>query len=758
MSIPKGRSSFLGDLSDPEKIRLINQSGTRVRMRPAALEAGYNSCWDMNASPFDGKLYFAPTNETPAKHTRLVSYDFGKDEFKICFRAEDMILPHDRHMPHSKLHTSISFIPNPEKACGYTIAATTHTTAAALGHPSWMPLSHIDHAWEGFPGSFILTYDPETDKAENLGQPAARESTYGATYDIRHNALYMIGFMRGHVYRYSFDDKTVKDLGKTAEIFNYRLHRGPDGHIYSMTKSGFLYRINVDTQELENLGWELPRYHDNVTNNTWYRYMSQACDVSDHEFVFTATASEEMFLFDCDTLQVKSLGKRAPFDYPTDYYPEPLYLDEIAVDSQGVLWYALHGKMPMEMPAEHFVRYPALQYLIRWDFRGGGGPEFMGVIGTEEYNTPTAYCFCCDTVHDILYMIGAGFKKRDAPEEDKGDLGIFMLDLREFRGHMYEKGPKLDVTPTPFTEEEIEKAKNYTRSYSGEEVSATNPSTLFPAGDVTPIRLWRHVPRDAVSDSKVQRLAWDENGVLWGVCGDRGKYLFKIVPNPYEVYESEAAAENDPKMMVMRDIAGRNPLRTFTENGKFCVKTPQCYAYKLEMITPWDGACANRREWLERNGLPGPVEIDESIPLPEVAGRRYLARASATIPWNKGRLAVGTRDAMFALADGGKIHAYGTCASLGPVRCLCTNAARTKLWGVAGYQESVSTIFYFDDEIGLKQLGLLTYNSPYYLDGPSAGNLLTAIALSPDEKYLAVGGADRTGSVHILKLSHETGL
>jgi hypothetical protein len=47
---------------------------------------------------------------------------------------------------------------------------------------------------------------------------------------------------------------------------------------------------------------------------------------------------------------------------------------------------------------------------------------------------------------------------------------------------------------------------------------------------------------------------------------------------------------------------------------------------------------------------------------------------------------------------------------------------------------------------------MINYNSPGFLDGPTASNILSSIALSKDEKYLAVGGADRIGAVHIFRL------
>ncbi len=62
--------------------------------------------------------------------------------------------------------------------------------------------------------------------------------------------------------------------------------------------------------------------------------------------------------------------------------------------------------------------------------------------------------------------------------------------------------------------------------------------------------------------------------------------------------------------------------------------------------------------------------------------------------------------------------------------------------------------FYYDDKKGLRQLGFLIYNIHGYFDGPSASNILSSIAVSRDEKFAAVGGADRIGAIHIAELRH----
>lgn len=49
---------------------------------------------------------------------------------------------------------------------------TTHTTSQAPQHPTWMAEGYYQHLWEGFPGSHLLLYDPETGILENRGIPA----------------------------------------------------------------------------------------------------------------------------------------------------------------------------------------------------------------------------------------------------------------------------------------------------------------------------------------------------------------------------------------------------------------------------------------------------------------------------------------------------------------------------------------------------------------------------------------------------------
>ena len=176
-------------------------------------------------------------------------------------------------------------------------------------------------------------------------------------------------------------------------------------------------------------------------------------------------------------------------------------------------------------------------------------------------------------------------------------------------------------------------------------------------------------------------------------------------------------------------------------------------SFEIRTFTPFSEADEKYRQWLLSNIYPRPFSFEENLTLPHVAGRQYLAKASAVADWNGGRKIVGTKDGLLAIVNGADVFALGNAAAFGPVRCLFANSAKTRMWGTAGDEEDLGTVFYYDDKVGLRQLGFVIYNIHGYFDGPSASNILSSIAVSKDEKFVAVGGADRIGAIHIAHIS-----
>ena len=705
--------------------RVINQAGVHQARPWSPGNENFNACWDGACAP-DGTFYTTLSSEGgKSDHAKLIRYDRDTDSLVECFYAGDLVLPQDRQLPHSKLHTSINFIPTGPNPEDYLVIATTHSTDKAKQHSEWMPFGHHNHVWEGFPGSQILVYDPKTGHAESWGTPVPHESIYGAKYDPKHRRLYMIGFMRGHVYSFDIDTRRVtKDLGKAAEVFCFRLFLGADGNIYGCTKSGYPFMVDTERNVLVDLGHKVPEYfspegNPRWVNNTWYQYLSQAEDTFDKSGMYMYHPyTYDLFKLDYATKKITNVGCLLPYkdgEQVTDLVkPQSPKSGSgnccMTMDKYGVLWYVTRVH-PYD--TDETVKYKPTQYLCRWDITHGGKPELLGLIGTPGYvhNRTTELGY--DPWRDILYAVnlGHGFGA-DGPD-------VVRIDLEEFRQHMYEPGPVTThkvFFPVPMTPEEIaaREEKRKSKNTSGEENTASNPFQAFPIDRVRPVRLWRCIgepetPCDTIEDSKVIGMAWDETGLLHAVTGascefETAKYVFTI--RDYEIVDR----------------------RDFSD------------------IT-WD-----YRNWLRANILPGPVKVDESLKLPEATGRRYRAKASASIAWNGGRTIVGTLDAMMAIiSPEGKVFSLGGAAAYGPVRCLCTNKAKTKLWGVAGDDEDMGYVFTYDDENGLRQLGTLSYNSVGYYR-PTESNVLSSIVLSPDEKFIAIGCQDRISTIHIAEL------
>jgi hypothetical protein len=139
-------------------------------------------------------------------------------------------------------------------------------------------------------------------------------------------------------------------------------------------------------------------------------------------------------------------------------------------------------------------------------------------------------------------------------------------------------------------------------------------------------------------------------------------------------------------------------------------------------------------------GIPG---TGKGLNLPANAGRRWIAEASAEAPWHDGSFIVGTKDGLLGMVKDGRVFSLGGVGVNGPVRDLCVNSSKTKLWGVAGGEDDLGMLFTYDDENGLVQIGPV--------EGQETGpdkievcklNVPCAVAVQEDGKILAVGSCD----------------
>ena len=669
-------------LSKPEDYHLINQTGLKEFMYPE--DFSHNAIWDSKAGP-DGKFYYALASELArASYVRLCCFDYRTGTAEELFRAEDIIMPPERAIRASKFHASINFLPDGR------LIMTTHTTDRAPDHPTWMPNAYYSHVWEGFPGSNIIIYDPILRKAENLGIPVPHESIYGAVYEPAHNALWCSGCLRGHLYRITLDDRHVTDLGKMSESYSFRLVLGSDGFIYSASRSGWLYRVNPESLQTEDLHYQFRHSYSSYPSG--YNMMCMGVNGPDSKLYMTTMYGPDMLSIDPITGHVQNHGRYLPAKHCSIKENRNVVFG-MDFDSEGFLWYAVTSLNDGEEKYETCC--PGS--LFRWDILHGKQPEWLGILGTKK-RLCNILSELSITKDDILYLADTNYSL-DGPR-------LIGLDLKQFRLSMHENGPMavLKGYADPANPRYIENTRFI---HKQSEIIRNNPYVV-PYKVQNAVMLWRAMadsyPNCRIEDSCVKGLFWENERTILGICGEQTKYSFDI------------------------------------ENGSLTRMRP------LHSLT--EAEAAIYRKALFR----GNDRYVPSGKLPSYPGRQYKAFASAVTMLGSGQFVVGTTDGMLAIDDGQHIFSMGCAACNGPVSCLCTAPDGKIVYGVAGDRDEFGNLFTFDLENGLKWHGSVINGANKDINQVFSCNVLSCCDISPDGKYLAIGADERLGTVVIYQL------
>lgn len=679
--------SYLFEAFSDEYYTLINQEGVRYAL-PSKDSDLFNCCWDGVLSP-DGKFYLSYGSEKGGmEYAKLNRYDYDKNRVEDCLLTRDYLIADDKRIPASKLHTSMDFMPDGRIIC------INHTTDKAKQHPEWLPFGYYGHSWEGYPGSSLFIYDPQTGTVESHGVIVSFESMYGGRYDPKHHCYWMIGYLRGHVYCYDIAKRKVKDLGKGCEFSTFRLHLGPDENIYFFTKSGYLTKVDTDKKELIETGYHIPMTHKNGITLPRWGWVNKGFNIDKDTILFLGMDALPMLEYKISTNTVREYGNKiGAMQYIKDV-PEcvPGTIDA-TMDQYGVLWYATTpyflNPETMKLPNKAFV---GVRHLFRWDYKNSDEAECVGAIGVPENGSTTTSAIAIDNKRDILYIMSCD-------DYDKGPM-VLGIDMKIFRKKYQDRTEKL-MDPR-FYPHEVEHISDPETPVSYESTSFVNPHFAFPHKNINVVKICRYLPKEDIKNSPVLGLYWKGNA-LCIICGERiPKYFIKI--------------END--------VTTIEQFSTFTAEKKVHI---------LDKIKPLT------------------LELPKGVNLPAVSGRQYLAQVSAAIKWNQDKVMIGTRDGMMALWDGKNMFALGQAAPYGPVRAFCTNREKTKLWGVVGSDDCIGRVISYTDTEGLRQVGMLKYDNPGKMTIVGA-DVLSAIALSDDEKYLAIGSADRISEIVFAKL------
>lgn len=680
---------------DPEAFRMIPKEA--IVHKYFTDEPEYAASWDLFVTK-SGRIFFPLCAELYyPMMTRLYEYLPEQDKFRLCFKIEDVTFQQDRAIRTSKIHTSIAEINDGR------LIMTTHTTARSPYHPDWMPHAYHAHPWEGYQGSHILIYDYINDKVEDKGIPVPFESIYGAKYDSRHNCLYFTGYIKGHLYRYDLDTNRITDYGKVTEFGSFRICEGPDGHFYSSSRSGNFYRINTDTQQIEELGIEFP--NNNGKYSTYHRIISYSAILQDKLYL-QVTFDTGLWCYDpkhntleyAGDLRPVNMGNYVPKEDPGSYTQ---WIFGLAADDEGCLWYG-YG-----LGGLHLCRYDVLR---------GTKPEQFGIIGTQERGIETAAellyrdnkLYCGNTNHlldgpgvaviDIPKLLDA--KKNNRKGDICGDALFYLTIARNADQPTFAFRPADGFIPVPLDSfYPYDSLEADMQSYIDDEISSSGYQEVMNANPVSfcakkleGILLWRLL---SIELSQVHYLYWDDDHTLMAQTG--------------------------------------------TKDGQ-----------KL-LLTLKDGVITDQKELEEftKDTIPGHLL---GLEYPSYPGRQYKAVPHAVAPWKDGSYLVGTLDGMLAVVrPDGSVFSLGTAAQNGPIHQICVNSDCTKAYGVAGDAQDLGNIFAYDDTRGLRWEGTV-YREKLEEGITLSADRLYRIALSPDESTLAVGSVDRMGGIYLYTL------
>ncbi|MBU1734207.1 MAG: hypothetical protein KJ692_03115 [Verrucomicrobia bacterium] len=471
------------------------------------------------------------------------------------------------------------------------------------------------------------------------------------------------------------------------------MHVGPDRNIYGASKSGFLFKLDINTDEIIDLNFEILHNTGGSGDIPASDCKSMAGTVNipnSTRFLFTVFAGEGIYSHDTATNKTEYLGRLLSADEYCEGFRSHECAYSLKFDNDNVLWYALTCYPFIDLNGDYSSRRAAS--LMRWDILKGGKPECLGIIGTPHRTNATVPSLMLDNKRDIMYLIDTN--------HGADGMSLLAIDMQKFKPRMYKKGPACVDAFLVLGHPRYTAMTNAAMAKQAIE-RANTPD--FIADDIIPARLWRSCRAES---SKVIGLVWKDANTVCGICGDNKvpQFAFKI------------------------SIKG-----------------------KILKFVSMDKLEADYKKWLLENISPVKPRLNQKLDLPYHSGRQYKAVPNADAEWNNGRKIIGTLDGLLAIVDGENVFSLGPAAPNGPIHCLTTNKEKSVCYGVAGDSEDLGMIFRYDDKKGLRQLGKIGYNEQKGY-GTSSSNELSSIVMNKKGDKIAVGSNDRLGVVYIVTL------
>jgi len=568
------------------------------------------------------------------------------------------------------------------------IISATHTTSPAPTHPTWMPYEYADHPFEGYQGSELIMYDYNTGEVKGLGVISPHDTVYGGTYDPKNGDYFCITWMRGTGYVYNVHTGKTRCLGQVSDCHTSRTFLCSDGHIYGSTYSGAIFRYNTDLREVEYLGVDAPGLIRHAKERNGVLYFTTGP-------CGVSGRGQELYAFDLKTRKLTTVGRPVPKAEPIEENPNIFYnAYGMAFDSKGRLWYGCQTFIP-----EH--RYVGAR-LYMWDFLNGKEPVDCGFVGTEKRTL--SICAEMHILNDVL-LISDGNHTSDVDMP----CGILAIDLDQFV-------PALETEKRIFSHDYV----NY---------------LPYPESCL------QYYPKDDL-DACLER--------YHKYYQDTVKYFLQFVKDNNIHYPFRHTGSASVWQKTGRKNAAVRHIRWSGNNSfSFWCGTDRVTRTDCRV----DALGDPHVEQTVADKLPQINECKAAVPdvrLSAAAGRRYLAKAESSVELPDGSILVGTRDTMLCRVNGEQVFGLGQVCTAGGVHAMDIAPDGT-VWGVAGHREGIGQLFKYDSKNGLELLGAVP--EAFAENGRNVAMFRPAtLALSPDGKYLAVGGEDELAGVAVITL------
>lgn len=534
---------------------LLPEGTVRQKIMPS--DTKHNAIWDFMLCKNQRDAYIALCGElSQPLSVRLFHYDTVSGDIKFIFDAGKEFFVSEREIPPSKIHTSLTELPDGR------ILMTTHTTARSPIHPYWLFDSMYEHIHEGFQGSHMIIYNPADKSVKNLGIPVKHDSIYGGCYDAKNNAFFCTTFLKGNLYRIDLDNMKVLNMGQITEMGSYGVFSDNKRGIYTSSRSGHIFRIDCDTLEIKDLGIAGGEKED-LFRWDLHRVIAHWEIGKDNKCYFTMHFSNKLYVIDPDKLTLSTAASLAP---QSEWQDAPPHLQKGHVfDSNGVLWYLENRESSNTYPG-------GIMHLFRYDFLNNGEIEYMGIVGDTEMTCGTA-CHVAIDDNDIMYV----------PSGNHGeDMSWMMaLDLKKIYANRNEKRSQSrdawnycsfvdgsDYYPLDNYKEASEKYFKF-RKYMIEdsEWRNANAQSRVEYLDCHAFKVWEKL--DWNSDHTVTNIKFEGDIVYIKAANQIFKFDNKeFSATLEEVTFNEKVLPNLPKDLELPSRAGRKFLSTISAAGK----------------------------------------------------------------------------------------------------------------------------------------------------------------------------------------------